>query len=252
MMNVNSHDYFLSSSPHPHPHPRTHVRQSNTSTRPSTSPTSTQSRSTATPLSRFDSYTYKTPTTQNLRGRGRSPSTSSSSDEEEEDDDLEEDEGEDEDESSASSEYNEEDHRRLLFAMSRGGMNPQLELALRLMKGTGEDSDESGEDEDGDDVKEVVEEVVDDEEDLDSVEEDFHGYSGFPITSPSPPRPYQLPTTTPTKSTPRSSGEFSLPRSHTTSPSPVPTNPYAAYGPEPGVGKVRRWLEGVQVSEMVA
>jgi len=128
--------------------------------------------------------------------------------------------------------YDEEDHRRLLFSLTRGEkLTPQVELALRLMDEMKIGKSASGDEgsvfgSPGSPIDDDDEEEEEEEEDLESVDEyEYGGYAGFPIASPA---------------TVARKDEDSE------------ANPYAAYRPEPGLGRVRKWLDGLQVDEMVA
>jgi len=164
------------------------------------------------PLAKFNSLNLNAPS-----------GSSGSSDDDEEDDDT----------ASSGEEYNEEDHRRLLFGLTRGGMTPQAELALRLideLKGGGGASEEE-EEEDLDSVEDD-----DFEDDDDDEEEDEGQYGGFPISSPTRMR---VSSSSPTKT--RTSNMTDSTRSRDSQ----GKNAYAAFQPENGLGRVRRWLDGV-------
>jgi hypothetical protein len=124
-------------------------------------------------------------------------------------------------------------------------MTPQLELALRLMDeiklgkkvstGGGSEigSPVGGDEEDEEDEEDEYEE---DEDDLESVDEyAYGGYGGFPIAgAPGLNNP----------STREEGGEEAKDNTD--------DDPYADYRPEPGLGRVRKWLDGLRVGEMVA
>jgi hypothetical protein len=216
-------------------HTQEHDEQEHTRSRPrsgSQSSSWSASRSPGIPLTWFDSYSFNTYTYT-------SPSSSSSSRSNDDDDEVDNDievgevaaeeegeEGESTESAGEESEFDEEDHRRLLFGLMKGGMTPQMELALWLMGRAGLGSPV---DLDEDEYEDEGEEEV-----LESVEEDFErGYGGFPVNSP------LSPTSRLNDTVDEDEGSGS-------------PYPYEAYQPEPGLGRVQRWLDGLTVSEMVA